>query len=396
MQETILLLAFGQSNADVHIAGPRGASQLFDDPGILVPDDGWGIRGLMGRGEQPHFTDFVPACSFEPNNQSLLHAAAARIRHEHPQSKVIIRSAAKGGRRLYAIKTDEREIEGIYKNADGGSSIHFRNLIKSLEFSIEANAQSGGAIKSVYILWLHGESDRAMEAGEYGEVFRQLIDEVAAACDYPDISIQWLTIQAGGTSYGGDGNHWENRLALLDDDLQDIAPCVAAGHICGYFDQSHYSARGKLALGEWLGHVVSGYETGNRYRLPVPKQARKIGPDYLELKFDVDITIDGTEPIGFQVKNGPHLLNIRSVEIGKDRTIRIRLENPNNIRQLHINYAYARNQGFKDFERTPDRPYGYGNLRTTYEIPSVLSPGSVLYEPIPGFSIATLLNEVEV
>ncbi len=385
MMETILLLAFGQSNADVHIAGPRGSSPLFDDPGILVPDDGWGIRGLMGRGEQPDFTGFVPASPFEPNNQSLLHAAAARIRHEHPQSKVIIRSAAKGGRRLYAIRTDEREIEGIYKNADGGPSIHLRNLIKSLRLSIEASAKTGGAIKRVYILWLHGESDRAMEAGEYGDVFRQLMDEVAAASEDLGVSIQWLTIQAGGTSYGGDGNHWQNRMALLDDDLQDIAPCVAAGHICGYFDQSHYSARGKLALGEWLGHVVSRYETGNRIWLQIPKWARKIGPDSLELKFDVDITIDGAEPIGLQVANGPHLLNIRSAEIVDDRTIMIRLEAPNDSRQLHINYAYARNQGFKDFERTPDRAYGYGNLRTTYEIPSILSPGSFLYEPIPGF-----------
>jgi len=389
---TILLLAFGQSNADVHIAGPRWPSQFFDDPNILVPDDGWGIRGLMGRGEQQDFSGFVVANTFEPNNQSLLLAAAARIRHEHPQSKVIIRSVAKGGRRLLAIRQRERDVEGLFKNADGELSIHINNLIRTLRLSIEASAQSGGGIKSVYILWLHGESDRAMPAGEYGEVFWKLIDEVAAASEDIGVSIQWLTVQSGGTSYGGDGNHWPNRLALLDDDLQDIAPCVAVGHICDYFDKSHYSARGKLGLGEWLGHVVSRYESGTRFRLQIPKGARKIGPDHLELQFDVDIAIDGAEPVGVQVANGAQLLNIRSVEIAEDRTIMIRLEEPNDFRQLQINHAFARNR-IKDPERLPDRAYGVGNLRTTYEINSILSPGTILYEPIPGFSIPTQLDE---
>ena len=391
MQKTILLLAFGQSNADVHIAGPRVLSQLFDDPDILVPDDGWGIRGLMGRGEQLDFTGFVAANTFEPNNQSLLLAAAARIRHEHPQSKVIIRSVARGGRRLLAIRQRERDVEGLFKNADGELSIHINNLIKTLRLSVEASAQSGGGIKNVYILWLHGESDRAMTAGEYGEVFRQLMDSVAVASEGLGVSIQWLTIQAGGTSYGGDGNHWPNRLALLDDDLQDIAPCVAAGHICDYHDQSHYSARGKLRLGEWLGHVVSRYESGTRYRLQKPKGARKIGPDHLEIQFDVDIAIDGAAPVGLQVANGAQLLNIRLVEIVEGRTIILRLEDPNDIHQLQVNHAYARNR-VKDRERQPDRAYGDGNLRTSYELNSILSPGTVLYEPIPGFSIPTLLD----
>ncbi|MFT5000874.1 MAG: hypothetical protein ACI861_002218 [Paracoccaceae bacterium] len=60
----VLLIAFGQSNADVHTAGPRYSSPLWDDPDILVPDDGSGIRGHMGRKAQPSFTGFQPAHVF--------------------------------------------------------------------------------------------------------------------------------------------------------------------------------------------------------------------------------------------------------------------------------------------------------------------------------------------
>ena len=54
---SILLMGFGQSNADVHDAGPRLAIEVEDAMPIFMPNDGKMIRGYMGKHTRvtPHY-----------------------------------------------------------------------------------------------------------------------------------------------------------------------------------------------------------------------------------------------------------------------------------------------------------------------------------------------------
>jgi hypothetical protein len=392
--ETVLLLAFGQSNADVHVAGPRVPSDLWEDPEVVVPDDRWGIRGLLGRDEQKEIPGFVPAWTIEPNNQSLLLAAATRLRQEHPNYRVIIRSVAKGGRTLRGLipkRQPDRVVEGLYTNMDGSKSMHFHNLVRTLREARRAAEVSGPPVTKTVILWLHGESDRALSLATYEDSFTQLIKDVETESGFDDL--KWYTVQPGGTGPGGGGNDWPNRLALMSDKVQALAPLIGAGYVCEYFDQSHYSAKGKLFLGEWLGHIVSRHLRGDDFRLMPAPSVTLIDPKTVEVTFAQDIqTVDQSPEIeGFTLGMKGRQLEILSIERLSANKLRIvSVGDMTTKHAVSVNYAYRKN-----FSKTPTdevgHAFGTGNLRTSYETASVLAPGHTLFEPVPGFSVPVMV-----
>jgi hypothetical protein len=97
------MMPFGQSNADLHDAGPAFESTFLDDDRVVVPNDGHGFRGTQGRPTKREITGFQKAYGYETRAQSLAQPAAVRfLRHCHDDDiqQVIIRSGAKGGRPL--------------------------------------------------------------------------------------------------------------------------------------------------------------------------------------------------------------------------------------------------------------------------------------------------------
>ncbi len=60
-ERSLLLLAVGQSNADLYPAAPAFECDAFNDPHILTFNDGNGFRGLLGRSPHNPVTDLVPA-----------------------------------------------------------------------------------------------------------------------------------------------------------------------------------------------------------------------------------------------------------------------------------------------------------------------------------------------
>jgi hypothetical protein len=317
----------------------------------------------------------------------LLLAAAARLRSERPQTKVIIRSVGKGGRRILGIDQGDHAIEGLFRNLDNSLSLHYRNLISTIQTTVKSGKEVGIPISQIYLVWIHGESDRALSVDEYIQLLCELIASVGAEIAPLNVPVQWLTVQPGGTSFGGDGNAWPNRNALQSTELRDIAPMVACGHVLPYFDQSHYSAEGKIVLGEWLGHVLAQYEKGSAY--VAPRTPRGLRSDQgIELWFTGNThPLDPSEPLfGFDIlANRQPVDVVEATVVGPDK---VRISGPFlDVRELQVNYAFARNV-VKDRIRQPTRAYGNGNLFTTYSTNSVLRPGAILREAVPGFSIS--------
>ena len=388
---SIVVMAYGQSNADVHTSGPRLDSPAWDDPGILVPDDGRGIRGLMGTFPHAPFDGFSPAGLAEPRNQSLLLAAAARLRHELGPAapRVVIRSAAKGGRRLLGIRQKDRNVTGLLREVDGRPAALLRDFLNQTRAIVAACAARGHPAEAIYVLWLHGESDRAMGAQEYAALVEELVGTVTDSLGDLGLPVRWLSVQPGGTSGGGTGSLWPNRQAQLDPPLSQIAPAVAAGYLCDYVDQMHYGPRGKAYLGEWLGHVIAQYHQGVPYRLPPPPRAER-SADGLMLRFDPDrapLAQGDAAPDGLVLMDRMAELPSRADWAG-DRAIRVTpvVTTMDSLCAPRIAYAYRRNAA-PDRSVLTGRAFATGNLRTTYEIASILAPGTRLWEPIPAFCI---------
>jgi hypothetical protein len=110
----------------------------------------------------------------------LLLAAAARLRSERPQTKVIIRSVGKGGRRILGIDQGDHAIEGLFRNLDNSLSLHYRNLISTIQTTVKSGKEVGIPISQIYLVWIHGESDRALSVDEYIQLLCELIASVGA------------------------------------------------------------------------------------------------------------------------------------------------------------------------------------------------------------------------
>lgn len=398
---SILLMGFGQSNADVHDAGPRfypsDAQGPLDALPVVMPNDGKGIRGYMGGARGAEISDFVPVREASAKMQSLLAAAAARLLHDSDDAglkRVIVRSEARGGRRFFGIRNRDVIVDGIFRNLDGNESIIFSNLLATIRECVEAARRDGCPIRLVNMVWLHGESDRAMPRTEYADIFQEMIDVVEGRLADTGVAFEWTVVQAAGTGPRGSGNFWPNRMSVLDvADARDNVSVDVAGYPYEQMDGSHYSGYGKLLLGENIGRMIALRLAGRPHTVPRPVIAELRGQE-------VEVTIDATDPIcldtdaapsapgtllGFHVHDRTRAV-LQSVSVIGDDRLRLGLDRAPDPDSLMIHYAYARHQR-SSTNTEGNYPVGGGCLRTTASVPSVLLKGEVLHDWVAGFQI---------
>ena len=68
---SILVMLFGQSNADAHNAGPSLPVPFLDNPRCVVPNDGRSFQGWRGRAPQKPITGFAPSYNPKSKIQSI-------------------------------------------------------------------------------------------------------------------------------------------------------------------------------------------------------------------------------------------------------------------------------------------------------------------------------------
>ncbi|WP_372803868.1 hypothetical protein [Loktanella salsilacus] len=395
---SILLMGFGQSNADVHDAGPRLAIEIEDAMPIFMPNDGKMIRGHMGK-----YTRDTPITGFDhistspPTVQSLLVATAARLLHDLGDAvpdRVIVRTEARGGRRFLGIEKNGVLIDGIYRNHDGAYSIIFDYLMTTIRECIAAAQADNCPIRLINMVWLHGESDRALTREVYHDLFLTLIDDVESRLADTGIAIHWTVVQPSGTGAEGNGNAWPNRLAIFDlADKRANIDVPVTGYAFAQHDASHYSAEGKLLLGESLGRAIAQRLTGTGSPLPQPVRAEIDDCDVvLTIAADAPIVLD-TQMLpqpditlqGFS-SHDKHNAILQEVTVEGPRQLRLRFNSAPDPATLMIHYAY-RNRNRVEVSQDVHYPAGRGCLRTTWSAPSCLMTGRHIYDWAAGFSI---------
>lgn len=386
---SILVVGFGQSNADVHNAGPRIAAAALDDPRLVVPNDGGGFRGMPVRPVEA-ITGFAPFAPHERKAMSLLGAAGARILHEmgaDAPGRIVIRSAARGGRRFETLAKDDSLVEGILFGPDKRSSELFERFLMTItriRELAELAERDGRRVAAICPVFVHGESDRAMSRAAYRDLTETMMDRTAQALAPLRVPLHWFAVQAGGTGQGGSGNAWPNRDAIRDlaASRSDLT-LAAAGYAYALHDRIHFSATGKALLGETVGRAIAGWLRGQKPALPRLRRMRPEGAQ-LRLEFDTDapLVIDLAPACGhhgFSLQQG----HIRDVWT-RGREVVLELDQP---AEGVAGLAYAWASRASAPGARPDHPVGGGALRTARTDPSILLPGESWYDWVPGFAL---------
>ena len=407
---SVLLMAYGQSNADLYPAIPAQPCAAFDDPRIVTFDDGSAFRGLLGGQRKVPVTALVPAAaaSYETkkcrNYQSFQIAAAARVLHEGaPEGlrHLIVRAEGRGGRRFHGIVKNERHIEGILNNADGTDSQILLNLHESIAIAADLAAQSGAPLRRIIVNFIHGEADRGTPRAIYLQNFQTLMDRVAQQAERLGVPLDWLILDPAGTSSRGSGSNWPCRLAM-----QDVADAARNVHLIGggyayeLDDVIHYSSESRALFGEHFGAAIAallardaGQPTALDWLLnaPRPKRAVLSGPH-------IDLHLDGSED--FQLIAGisdPNLnidgfdvtlaakTRVQTVQQTGPRSVRVTLERPPaGLDRAALTYAYQLIQG-KDSRMDSRLPAGRGGWRSERALHSIVLPGRSIHQWVPGF-----------
>ncbi|SPF79104.1 hypothetical protein ALP8811_03039 [Aliiroseovarius pelagivivens] len=395
-QHSILLLAFGQSNADVHDAGPRIFADVENSFPIFMPNDGKRIRGYMGR-ERTSKIDGFDHISLAPQAiQSLLVAAAARLYTDlgdDAPERMIVRSEARGGRRFNGNKTNGVVVDGIYRNHDGTHSTIFLNLLKTLDECL--SVADGLPISQVHLVWLHGEADRAMARESYSNHFIDFKSDVENHLRNYGVDPQWWLVQASGTGSMGGGNHWPNRLSVIDmADQHDNVVFPLAAYAYEQIDGAHFSGRGKRQLGENLGRIIALKENGADHVVPRPISSFSSGNEVvLEFCTDHPLVIDEeSHPapdrtvLGFHTRDR-YKSTLVDVEVVDKVHIKLRFDREPSLETLVINYAYQHNRR-GEMSAKSAYPVGRGCLRNTVSSSSIYDEDTTLHDWAAGFSIA--------
>jgi len=393
---SILLFFFGQSNADVFLSRPPISHPLERDTRILTPNDGWGIRGSMGRPQTRPITGFETAFDHSENSQSMGIAAAARLLHElrdEPAPHVIVRSGAKGGRRLDGFAHSKQNHYGLITDHLGQPSILLKSFLNTGRQIVEAARNEGIPVSEVFIPFFHGEGDVSLPRAAYADRLRHLIDTVDTCFAEMDLKTTWLLTQPGGTSNEGNGNHWPNRLSLWDvaDALENVH-LVSANYAYPMEDHSHIGPVGRALIGEQLGRAIAGLMRGVAPNLPRPR-AWSVFDGVAKINFgkDAELALDRTQfprprgTDGFSLSTGPDE-QVIDATIDDDGDVSLKLSREVRNRPFVLNYAYRR---LPKPERTPTDgyPFGRGCLRCGSGVPSLLLPERYLFDWVPAFSL---------
>lgn len=396
MTHSILFMSFGQSNADCHNAGPAFDRPILDDPRIVLPNDGFGFRGVMGRPRTKVIDGFVPSYGFDPKCQSSGVATAVRFLHDANDAdigQVIVRSGAKGGRPLVGRIHRDRVIEGIFREHDGTASILMLSMIEDIQQMAAAADEMGQPIHHMFIPFYHGEADRNTPRAEYIALLTQMMDIIDDAAIDLGIPTTWLLTQASGTAPMHNGNAWENRLGIKD--IADIRPNAAfanANYAMPLFDSAHLDATGKVLTGEQVGRCAARIHNGQMPTAPIaPISATTDGCSiHVQLRTPATTVID-RECVpaprftdGFEV-TGQAADFVQSITPTADGHLTLTCAGPVPA-GCQLNYAYSR-RSHNDPTEDVLYPFGRGCLRTTQSVASLILPDRELHDWVPAFSI---------
>lgn len=396
MGQSLLILHYGQSNADCHNAGPAFDAECLRDPRIVVPDDGYGFRGLAGRPRRKQIENFIPAHEDAPLVQSIGKAAAARYLLETPDtaySQIIVRSSAKGGRPLCGYRKGDRLVDGIFLDADGDLSPLLTDMFEDVRQIVGVAEDMGEPITEVVIPFFHGEADRAADRSAYATVLMDMMNVVEEKFAEMGLQPHWLVTQPSGTSGGYAGNAWDSRMSVLDVCAErSNAHFVAANYAYELIDAAHLSGTGKALVGEILGQQIARvlHETSLE---PTKVVSATMDEYWIDLTFDgpFGITLDDSHfpaphvPHGFEIA-GRSDQSVTSVEVLSNTELRIHCSQPLSTTQGQLQYAFSSNAGCK-YNDESKFPFGRGSLCEDWAVPSAIVPDTVLRRWVPGFAI---------
>ncbi|MCT4334562.1 hypothetical protein MU516_17035 [Paracoccus sp. YLB-12] len=407
---SLLLLTYGQSNADGFIAGPRPDAALLADRRVLTTTRGTGLRGpaylpdgsvkdavgMFHRdGKRLSAADlgtFHPLAEHDHRNCSLLHVAGSILLDRLSYDRVYARVFARGGARLVGKPAPNGVVTGIYRLADGSLSPILEDLCASAQ-EMASHARADGYIaEDAYILFIHGEADRTTPRQDYLAAFfeaKSYVDDRLAACG---LRPKWLLTQSAGTGAEANGNDWLSRQACLDiagaaaDNLEFLGPLYPYPLI----DSVHHDAAAKMLIGELAAHAIESLESGLGWNPPMPMRwwCATESEVMIEVGCDDPLAIhphaDKFENLGFSL-HSREKNRILGVELAGDRVIKVALEGP--IKgPLRLDYAFRRREaGMRDI--SSGFPFGGGSIRTTWAADSVLLPGQRMFMWLPGFRI---------
>lgn len=414
MLKPLLIMAYGQSNADRHLTRPRLPSPLLDAQHVITLTSGMGVRGcgynadgtrmerkgefsIEGRRVMPDdLPPVLPAAFNEVRGTSLLHVAGALATRLCDAPGAGVRSAAKGGLRLVALPHSEG-VSGIFRLADGSVSPILTILSEEAsELSAHLQLQGHEAPLHVYILFIHGEADRSTPAADYVKQFREARRLIGEGLARHGLTARWILTQPAGTTARGDGSAWQSRLAILNA-LEEDPNLTFAGPLYPYplIDHIHYDAVGKALIGELCAHVIASLERNQPWTTPLPDSLTLCGKT-LVLKCTtreplvLDDQVFGLSHFGFTIDDGP---TIRGVSLGSASEIVIELEKAPE-KAFHLRYAYRRTSRNAPEELRP-HAFAQGAVRTSWGRESVIVPDQIIRKWLPGFIISAPLNEVD-
>lgn len=398
-KSSILVMMFGQSNADAHNAGPSLPAPFLDNPRCVVPDDGRGFQGWRGRERLEPITGFVPSydpgCKIQSIGAAIGCAVLNRMAADRSLERVIVRSAARGGCPLRARENHGRVTPGIHLDLDGTRSRVFESFIEDVRQIREIAEAEGTPIRHLYIPFLHGEADRSADHDTYRAQLEQMMDDADAAFAAMGLATDWLLVQASGTAEGATGNAWASRTCL--DDIAQQRPnahVALANYGFELNDTVHLTARSKALAGELIARRIVELERGKPCHLTRLAHIVVTGNE-VELLFDspTGITLDDTRfpapeaPFGFSI-TGQRDQAILGVRQTGPATIRLICALPLAGPKTRINYAFQRAVGDPAHVPVHRFPVGRGCLREDWSAPSRIVEGEDLLNWVPSFSVA--------
>lgn len=410
---SILMLAYGQSNADVYHAAPAFTCDAFGDPRIVTFNDGHGFRGLMGHLPKQAPTELVQAeiaasaTKKTAGYQSFQIASAARLLAEGAPKglrNVIIRGEGRGGRRLHGYVNKKGDhTEGILTNQDGSNSQLLLNLFDALRHAIDLADQKATPLRRVFINFLHGEADRAAERDAYREGLARLIDQVDRTIAGFGLVVDWLILDPAGTAGNGGGNNWPCRLAMADLAAERAnVHLIGAGYAYPLDDVIHYGSEARVLFGEHFGAVAAHLlardedrDDGMDWLLDAPRVGKaRLDGVHVTLELDslhdfelvTGISDDNLTVEGFSVTTAARCKVVAAAQTGP-RSLRVTLNQPPAPHErAELNYAYQVVRG-GDIRSTSPLPVGRGGWRSVRALESLVLPGRRIHQWVPGFAI---------
>lgn len=409
---SVLLLAYGQSNADLYPAAPALQCDAFEDTRIVTFDDGHAFRGFLGAVPKTTASALVPAAaaSYESrkcrNYQSFQIAAGARLLREHHDDHlrhVIIRAEGRGGRRFHGITAKNgNHVEGILTNRDGSESQILLNMLRAIRTADDLARQAGAPLRRILVNFIHGEADRGTRRDAYTENFQKLIARVDLEARALGLPVDWLILDPAGTSISGSGNRWPCRLAMRDvADTTANVHLIGAGYAYPLDDTIHYSAESRALFGEHFGAAAAQLlsssdekDAGRSWLLSAPRVENAVLKDSL-----VEIHLSGTEEFelvpdisdsnltieGFSTTVSSRCSVLAARQTGP-QSVEVVLDRAPATTDRRAALTYA----FHIVTRTDKRaaspmPAGRGGWRSIRSIQSIALPDRHVHQWVPGF-----------